>query len=91
MSISSSSVTVGTTPTLISTGIRRSLHDTQWVDIANPSGGVTIYLGGPNVTTSNGRPVVAGASWSATLGPDDVLYACVSSGSQAINVIQSRQ
>lgn len=52
------------------------------------TGAGTIYLGGPNVTTSNGVPLSAGQTFSADLAPNDALYAITASGTQDCRIMQ---
>lgn len=64
------------------------------VAIAVPSGGSTVYVGGPSVTTATGFPLPGGSSWSFDLntpGPGysdapDALY-LVAESTQNVNVI----
>ena len=95
MALVTASVTIGTTPTLICLSPVRGLDDVHWVEIVVAAAGSTVFLGGPNVTTADGRPVAPSAtveaSWSATRGPGDPIYGVVASGSQAVRVFRSRQ
>lgn len=88
-------VTVGAAPTLLANSPRRGLDDVHWVEIIVPAAGSTIYVGGSDVTSANGRPIAPTASaedsWSATLGPEDHLYAVTAAGTQAVRVIRSRE
>jgi len=90
MAVKETLVTVTTTPTLLADpGLGRDHADTVWFEVANGSA-ATVYLGGPNVTTTSGRPVVAGASWSATLGKGDALYGVVAAATADVNTFKSR-
>ena len=85
MSFQSAVVTIGTTPTLISfaNSLSRKGHK---VYIQNISTTVDFYIGGSDVTTSNGYLMHRAAS--ATVGDDmvievgegDALYAVVATG-----------
>lgn len=95
MALHTGNVTVGTTPTLLSSSPRRGLDDVHWVEVIVPAAGSTVYVGGSDVTSSNGRPVAPSssveASWAATLGPEDHLYGVTASGTQAVRVLRSRE
>jgi hypothetical protein len=95
MAIKSRVLLIGSTPTLIYDPQCSVLDDTKWVEVIVLAGNTPVYLGGPNVTDSDGRPVApsatVNASWSATLGPKDVLYGVTSIGDeQDILVLESR-
>lgn len=53
--------------------------------VSNQSG-VTVYLGGDDVTTGNGYPLGDGGSIFLALEPLDVLYAVVSTGSVNLKI-----
>lgn len=95
MALHTGNVTVGTTPTLLSNSPRRGLDDVHWVEVIVAANGSVVYVGGSDVTSSNGRPITPTAtsedSWSATLGPEDHLYAVTASGTQAVRVLRSRE
>lgn len=78
-------VTVGTTPTLIASG--GSNITPLSVTMLAPTGGVTVYIGGPAVTTATGFPVAAGGAYSADLKGSD-WYAIVAASTQAVNVLK---
>lgn len=87
MAVTASAITVGTTATLLSgtdLGHRLSFA------IRN-TGTVTIYLGGPNVTTASGYPLDAGQSLGLDLrdqsGSAEEVYGIVSSGSSTARVL----
>lgn len=90
MAVQSLKLTVVATPSLLRAAHQRGLSDTVWVEVYNP-GPTTIYLGPSNVTTTDGRPVAAGQSWSFPLGDGDALYARTASGSQDVIVFSGRQ
>lgn len=74
-------VSVGTTPTPIIAvnGLRSG------VIITNPSG-VTVYLGGQNVSTSSGHALPAGGSISLPAGSP--IYGVVASSTQTVTYIE---
>jgi hypothetical protein len=84
MAVKSEAVTVTTSAVLIASG--RSISDTKQV-VVQPSGDV--YVGGSDVSTSNGVLVGSGDSLALFLGVGDELYA-VSGGSVSIRVLQTR-
>lgn len=57
-----------------------------WFQIANGTG-ATIYLGGSNVTSSNGYPVAASGTLNGWLWPADAIYCVTASGSSATTVL----
>lgn len=60
--------------------------------IQNTSASVTVYLGGPNVSTSNGFPLVAGASLPINfLGHDSRFLFAVTASSAVVAVLLGRQ
>lgn len=86
MSIRSEAVTVTTSATTIATGPSDGESD---VLIYNDSD-ATVYLGGSDVTSSNGLPVVSGASAGMVLRRTDNLYGITASGSKAVRVLETR-
>jgi len=57
---------------------------------ANTTGSaVTVYLGGPNVSSSNGFPLAQNASISTYLFGGDTVYAITASGSATLAVLQT--
>lgn len=89
MALSSSVVTVGTTPTLIGTpGAGRGV-----LAFCVPAGGAQVYVGGSNVTTTNGVPLTAGTpvwmtSQMGSVVAGETWYAIVASGTQALNIVE---
>lgn len=64
------------------------------VAIAVPTGGVTVYVGGPDVSTANGWPIAAGTAFSLDLNTPGPGYSdsadavwLVSGGTQNVNVL----
>lgn len=92
MAVASVSVTVATTATLLSgtdPGDSQGAANGQSVTVRVPSGGATVYLGGSNVSTSNGFPLAATESFSMDCLPGDALYGVVAASTQAVNVLRS--
>lgn len=88
MSITNSAVSVGTSATLLAAeGTRESLG------FAVPSGGATVYVGGPSVTTANGWPVTGGTSMmmssdaGAPFSPLFAWYGIVADSTQDVRVL----
>jgi hypothetical protein len=65
-----------------------SVGDYVTVLITVPSGAAnSVYLGGPNVTTGNGYPIAAGATWGFDkLGPGDDVW-LVAPANTDVNVL----
>jgi hypothetical protein len=58
--------------------------------VANTTGSaVTAYLGGDNVSSSNGYPLAQNASTTVYLWPGDALYAATASSTATLSVLQS--
>jgi hypothetical protein len=57
--------------------------------IKNPTGGVTVDLGGSAVTTGTGFALAGGESASVDLQGGESLYAITASGTQVIHVLKS--
>lgn len=91
MAIRSLSLTVTTTATPLIAAHNNGTSDGMnvWCEVANNSG-KTVYLGGADVTTSNGRAVADGQSWAFTLSTGDALYGVVASTTAAVIVIRGR-
>ncbi|MFV0409690.1 MAG: hypothetical protein ACK5LJ_08350 [Paracoccus sp. (in: a-proteobacteria)] len=93
MTVQTRQVAVGTTATLLSTGLD-DYTSGRTVEIVNPStSGGPIYLGGADVTTTGttkGRELVAGASgYAVDLNGADQLYAIVATGTVTVTVTQT--
>ncbi len=86
MALLSSRPSVTTTRSKIVDASTASSSDKRSVLVNNPSGGSTVYLGGSNVTTSNGITLPAGSSLPLTLGYDNDLWA-VAGGSTTIELL----
>lgn len=65
-----------------------SVGDFVTVLITVPSGAAnSVYIGGPNVTTGNGYPIAAGATWGFDkVGPGDDVY-LVAPANTDVNVL----
>lgn len=85
MSLANSTVTVGTTATLIATG----LNGPSWVYMHAPTGGNTVYIGTSAVTTANGLEIPKGSLHEVWLAETDKLYGIVATGTQPLMVMQS--
>lgn len=83
MAAVSSSVTVGTSATSLGVAQRAASR----VVVASPTGGVTVFVGGPGVTTATGIPVAAGSSLALGSGPGEQLFAVVAAATQAVPVL----
>lgn len=75
-------VTVGTTATLIVAADDKNRH----VYVHN-GGGSKIYIGGSDVTTTNGYHIANNESADLFVPTNETLYAVVASGTNAINVL----
>jgi hypothetical protein len=62
----------------------------QFVTVHNNSSNQQVYVGGSNVTTSNGFHIDGKEEHMFTLHPGDALYA-VSSGSDTVSIIIQKQ
>lgn len=61
-------------------------HQYAYARVTNKTG-VTIYVGGADVSTSNGYPILDGGSEQFELRQTDALYAVAASGSNNLNVL----
>jgi len=86
----SSAVTISTVATFItSEGGSASASAPVGVYLYN-NGSTTIYVGGDDVTTSNGLPVVGTSMSTFYLFPGDALYGISASGTIAARVLKQR-
>lgn len=85
MSVASSSISVGTTATLLATG----LNGPSWVYLHAPTGGNTIYVGTSAVTTTTGLELPKGALNTFWVAETDKLYGIVATGTQSVMVLQT--
>ena len=85
MSFVAKRVTVGTTPTLITTGVVGA----SWVYLHAPTGNNEIFIGGSDVTTATGMELPKGALNEIWLAEADKLYAIVASSTEVLMVFHS--
>ena len=85
MSLTATNITIGTTATLIATG----LNGASWVYLHAPSGGNTIYVGASDVTATTGLELSKGAPIGFWLAETDKLYGIVATGTQPLMVMQT--
>ena len=78
----SAQISVTTTATVI---VPATNFD-QTVNLHNLGGG-SVYLGGANVTTSNGYKFDNGDKLTVTVGDREALYAITASGTQTVAVL----
>jgi len=88
MTIKTDVFTLSSTATQIATGLRAKVNDAASVLVHDPT--ADVYLGGSDVTTADGVLVPAGESLSIDLGPGDMLYAIVASGTPTVKVMTTR-
>lgn len=87
MAIKATEITVGTTPTLLA----RGGSFTDPIQVALRDASADMFVGGPDVDTSDGFPFnAADGSLSFELHSLDDLYAIVASGTATVRVIQTR-
>lgn len=79
---SSAQVTVNSTATVL---VAATAFD-QSVNLHNSGGGI-VYLGGPNVTTSNGYKLDNGDKLTIMVGDHEALYAITASGTNVVAVL----
>jgi hypothetical protein len=100
MTVQATSVTVATTATALNVaepsvvlnglGVVMQRNDAMvTVLLRVPAGGVTVYVGGADVTTATGYPVAAGDALALDLAENEVVYGVVASSTQAVNVIRT--
>ena len=85
MSLSATTVTITTSPTLIATG----LNGASWLYLHAPTGANTVYVGPSNVTTATGLELPKGELHEFWLAETDKLYGIVASSTQALMTMQS--
>ena len=83
----STAPTVTTTATVIASGAAGTAHYPCAVGIQVPEGGQTVYVGGPDVTSSNGWAVAAGTEFFIDVAGEDV-YGIVAATTQAVRVLR---
>ena len=85
MSLSATTVTITTSPTLIATG----LNGASWLYLHAATGGNTVYVGPSNVTTATGLELPKGELHEFWLAETDKLYGIVASSTQSLMTMQS--
>ncbi len=85
MSLTATTVTITTSPTLIATG----LVGASWLYLHAPTGGNTIFVGPSNVTTATGYELHKGEIQQFWLAETDKLYGIVATSTQPLMVMQS--
>lgn len=95
MALASQQVSVSTTAVNLLSGFTTgaSIGDQLPIVIRNTqaSGGTTLYIGGPGVTTGNGFPLYPQESIPAQLLQSDVPYGIVGGGTITVAVLVGRQ
>lgn len=82
----SDQVTVGTSPVLLAAAPAASVPGPiGWFYIVN--GSSALYLGGPNVSSTNGAQVAASGTLSGWLFSGDALYGVLATGSETVGVL----
>lgn len=88
MAVKSRTVNVGTTATPLSSS--DDSRADSWFEVLNPTGSAaTIYVGGADVTTANGRPVAAGQAQEMPVHRGDRVHAIVASGTVDVSVLET--
>ena len=82
--VSSGQVTIGSTPTLITTGVVGA----SWVYL-HASGNTSIYVGPLGVTVSTGLELHKGNTVSIWLPESDKLYGVVTSGTETVTYLHT--
>jgi hypothetical protein len=85
VSLSASTLTITTSPTLIATG----LNGASWLYLHAPTGGNTVFVGPSNVTTATGLELPKGALQSFWLSETDKLYGIVATSTQPLMTMQT--
>jgi hypothetical protein len=85
VSLSATTVTITTSPTLIATG----LVGASWLYVHAPTGGNTVFIGPSTVTVANGLELPKGELHEFWLAETDKLYGIVASSTQSLMTMQS--
>jgi len=85
VSLAASTVTIGTTPTLIATG----LNGASWIYLHAPTGANTVYVGNSTVTVANGLELPKGALNTFWISETDKLYGIVATSTQPLMTMQT--
>ena len=91
MTIKTPAVVVGATPTLLSAG-EHDLDAGHSIQVTIPSGGVTVYVGGPDVgiagSDTEGKTLLAGWEHTVKCDPAEALYGIVATATQRVTTFQ---
>lgn len=90
MALSSANVVVANTATLVHSSAVGQKGRPEAIIVHNDGANI-IYLGGSNVTTSNGMPIIVDAYVSIDLQQGDNLYGIVASGTENLRKLVSVQ
>jgi hypothetical protein len=85
----SRTVTVGATPTLVELRADPASRLGWGMEVTVPTGGATVYAGGPDVATTGttaGRAIPGGTSFTFDLSPGERVYLITATGTQAVTV-----
>lgn len=90
MAIKSEANSLSTTRELIYTSNNGHAEAPQGLEVWNNDASITIYVGGEDVTTANGRPVRAQSAVTIDLISGDEVYAIAASGTPEIRLLYTR-
>jgi hypothetical protein len=85
----SRTVTVAATPTLVELRADPASRLGWGMEVTVPTGGATVYAGGPDVATTGtnvGRAIPGGTAFAFDLSPGERVYLVVATGTQAVTV-----
>lgn len=84
MAVSAEKVSVGATATALNDGTPGRII------VSVPSGAsASVYLGGPDVDTTDGFPLAASAVQEVLVDSGEILYGIMATGTQDVNVLRS--
>lgn len=63
----------------------------EGVTVFNDDGSITVFVGGPTVSTANGIPILAGSSFSIDMVSGERLYAVAASGTPVVRILVAHQ
>lgn len=81
-------VAIGTTPTVITNGV--NVGDTDSDLVVKNRGANSVFLGGDNVTTSDGFELVAGDAVGIQLSAGEGLYGVVAAGTETVHALRTK-
>lgn len=90
MAIKTTAVTVGTSATRIDTVVEGADHNTLSSVLPYNNGSQTVYIGGADVTTTNGAPIPAG-TWGPAFSDVDTgegIYGIVAATTAEVRVLE---